>query len=211
MWLCRQVFSVQCWVKLLCTLPSAGKPWPSRVLVPHWRIHTVHLLLVCLHCPYPSSQCLAGGCLPVTTKVPVHSRFLPGISKQRHLGNKRDAVEGSSVPSCITITTNNCCTALALQLPLDDVVLSHSAQLDLFVQNLRQQLADQAAAAKVAKAEAAAAAAAAAAGHRRTSGRRSRSRHTTPRNHYQQPAMGQADAAGDMSAQVGPPGTAEQC
>lgn len=117
---------------------------------------------------------------------------------------KHHAVECSSASNGITTTTNDSCTALALQLPLDDVVLSHSAQLDLFVQNLRRQLTDQAAAAKVAKAEAAAAAAAAAAGNRRTSGRRSRSRHTTPRSHYQQPGM---DAAGDTSVQVGLHGT----
>ena len=91
-----------------------------------------------------------------------------------------------------------------LQLPLDDLVLSHLAQLDLFVESLRQQLANQAAAAKAARAEAAAAAAAAAAGHHHhqlNSGRKSR--HMTPRSNYlQQANAGQADAAA-AAAQVG--------
>jgi hypothetical protein len=90
---------------------------------------------------------------------------------------------------------------LWLQLPLDDVVLSHLTQLDLYVESLRQQLASQAAAAKAAKAAAAEALANAAAGNRRMDAR-SRSRHTTPRSHYMQQVAAQEDAPEGAGAQV---------
>jgi hypothetical protein len=91
--------------------------------------------------------------------------------------------------------------AFALQLPLDDVVLSHLTQLDMFVESLKQQLADQSAAAKAAKAEAAAAAAAVAAGHVRGSDRRSR--HLTPRSQYIQQQQQQQAAAQGLGAEGG--------
>lgn len=57
---------------------------------------------------------------------------------------------------------------------MNEVVLSHVAELDLFVEALRQQLREEAAAAKAAKADAAAAACAASAFAGKTSARRSR-------------------------------------
>lgn len=95
---------------------------------------------------------------------------------------------------------------VTLQLPLDDLVLSHMTQLDLFVENMRQQLAQQAAAARSGKAEAAvaaaAAAAAAASGHtyRKASAHRQAgaSYHQTPRSHQfqRQQQAGAAEAGG---------------
>jgi hypothetical protein len=73
-------------------------------------------------------------------------------------------------------------------------VLAHLAQLDAFAADLRQRLADQAAAARAAKAQAVAAAAELAAGRlAHSSGRRSW--HVTPRSQYLQQQQQQQQAA----------------
>lgn len=79
-------------------------------------------------------------------------------------------------------------------------MLSHLAQLDAFAANLRQRLADQAAAARAAKAQAVAAAAELAAGRNHSSGRRSW--HVTPRSQYLQQQQQQAAAAQGEGAEA---------
>jgi hypothetical protein len=155
-----------------------------------------------LHCPAGANRPKAVGAvvLPQLTRLLAASRPVrrqPEAASGRPFRCCPDGKSGASQPLCISPhTTRTCCTlcCFALQLPLDDVVLSHLSQLDLFVESLKQQLAHQSAAAKAAKAEAAAAAAAVAAGCARGSDRRSR--HVTPRSHYIQQQQQQAASQG---------------
>lgn len=168
-------------------------------------------------------------------QVRMHGRGEPGSGSSTECGSsngwrRQECVAGSAfVGACskscssagtfCTLAQFICCSSFltavhivhgpslsVLQLPLDDVVLSHLTQLDLFVENLRQQLTNQAASVKAAKAEAAAVAAAVAAGHSPYSARRSR--HVTPRSQYiqqqqQQLAAAQAEVGEDVGGQVG--------